>query len=309
VKRKPSDASSKPRRTRFRRFVTSFLLVCGIYIGFCAGIAWNTVRPKNSKLEATPALYNVPFEKVSFTSSDGTRLAGWFLPSSRKSPRGVIVLCHGVDSTRTAMLWKASILHKHGYAALLFDFRGRGESAPSLCTIGYREVDDLLAAIKYTRGRKELRDVPLGVLGESQGGAVALMGTARSEDVKAVVAESAFAQLDHAVSNHFRSLLGGAGVIALTPVRWIGERLICRQCCDVSPVSEISRISPRPLLLIQDGADALCPPEETKALMAAAKEPKELWTVPSADHINAERVAPKEFEARVIQFFDKAFEL
>jgi fermentation-respiration switch protein FrsA (DUF1100 family) len=206
------------------------------------------------------------------------------------------------------MLWKASILHKHGYAALLFDFRGRGESASSLCTIGYREVDDLLAAIIYTRGRKELRDVPLGVFGESQGGAVALMGTARSKDVKAVVAESAFAQLDHAVSNHFRSLFGGAGVVALTPVRWIGERLICRKCCDVSPVNEISLISPRPLLLIQDGADALCPPEETKALMAAAKEPKELWTVPDAGHIAAESVARKEFETRITQFFDKAFD-
>jgi fermentation-respiration switch protein FrsA (DUF1100 family) len=157
------------------------------------------------------------------------------------------------------------------------------------------------------KARAELRELPLGLFGESQGGAVALMAAARSPEVRAVVAESPFARLDNAVGNHFRMAFGAAGPLVGVPVRWIGEGFIRRRCCDVSPVDEIPRISPRPLLLIQDGADRLCPPEETAALMAAAKEPKELWTVPNADHIQAEDVAPKELEQRVPAFFRRAF--
>jgi fermentation-respiration switch protein FrsA (DUF1100 family) len=282
------------------------LIGLGLYLVFCAAIAWQTVRPKNHPLGTTPAASRLPYESIAFTSADGTRLAGWYIPAaSKQAARGIIVLCHGVDSNRSGMLWKASVLHKAGFATILFDFRGRGESGPSLCTIGYREVDDLLAAIAFARSRPDTAKLPLGVFGESQGGAVALMGTARSGEVKAVVAESPFARLDHAVDNHFRKAFGIAAPLVSFPVRLIGQALIRRRCCDVSPVDEIPRIAPRPVLLIQDAEDVLCPPAETAALLKAAGPHASLWTVEGADHIGAEYVEPDEFEKRVVGFFEK----
>ena len=132
------------------------------------------------------------------------------------------------------------------------------------------------------------------------------MGTARCSDVKAVAVESPFARLDHAVDNHFREILGRSGPIVAAPARWIGERLIGRCCEDVSPVAEIGRIAPRPLLLIQDGSDVLCPPEETRALLDAAGSPKQFWTVDGAGHIGAEPAAHDEFARRLTTFFDAA---
>jgi len=288
-----------------RRIARMLLLAFGIHLGFCATIAWQTVRPKNTKLTDSPRSARLPFESVEFHSSDGTRLVGWYIPAAPK-PRGVVVLCHGVDSDRTAMLWKAEILHKAGFASLLFDFRGRGESAPSLCTIGYREVDDMLAAIDFVRSRPDAATLPLGVLGESQGAAVALMGTARSLDVRAVVAESPFARLDHAVANHFAKVLGWCSPVVAWPTQKMGELLIRKRCCDVSPADEIKRIAPRPILLIQDGDDRLCPPAETAELLSAAGPNASLWTVPGADHVQAEYIAQDEFEKRVVAFFGKA---
>jgi fermentation-respiration switch protein FrsA (DUF1100 family) len=288
-----------------RRIARILLLALGVYLAFCVAIAWETVRPKNHPLGTTPAASGLPFEPAAFTSADGTRLAGWFMPGPNKSGlRGIIILCHGVDSTRAGMLWKASVLHKAGFATFVFDFRGRGESGPSLCTIGYREVDDLLAAINYVRSRPDSAKLPLGVFGESQGGAVALMGTARSSEVRAVVAESPFARLDHAVDNHFRKVFGMSAPLVSFPVRLVGQALIRCRCCDVSPVDEITRIAPRPVLLIQDADDSLCPPSETAALLRAAGSCASLWTVDGAGHIGAEYTAPEEFGKRVTAFFE-----
>jgi uncharacterized protein len=294
------------RRTLCKRVLAYTILFLTAYLAFCAALTWQTVRPKLSRHKVTPAQYKLAFETIEFTSADGTRLSGWLMPAAGAAAKGVVILCHGVDSTRVAMLQKAAMLHKRGFSTLAFDFRGRGESGPSLCTIGYREVDDLLAAVQFVRSRPDLKGLPLGVFGESQGGAVALMGTARSQEIRAVAAESPFACLDNAIDNHFGSVFGAGAVLVAAPVRWIGQYLIRKRCCDIAPEQEISRIAPRPLLLIQDRDDVLCPPSETKALLAAAGEPKELWTVPSAGHIMAEVAAPDEFAKRVGEFFEKS---
>lgn len=306
VDNKREEPAQKPRYRTLRRSFRRGLLAGGIYLGFGSALAWITVRPKPQKMTVTPALYKMPFENVSFTSADRTRLAGWYVPAQEPIPHGAIILCHGVDSDRQAMLEKAVLLHRRGYTTLLFDFRARGESGGKRCTLGFREVDDLLAAVEYLRSRKDARSLPIGVFGESLGGAVALMGTARCLQIRAVAAESPFARLDHAIENNFRIAFGFAGPFAAAPARLAGERMIGAPSASIAPVEEIGRIAPRPMLLIQDGKDRLCPAEETRLLLEAAGEPKTLWTVPHADHIEAQIVAPVEFARRVTAFFDKA---
>lgn len=298
-----TSAERSARRTGRRRVLRILLLLVGFYIGLCVAIAWQTVRPKPGRITVTPGKYGMHFEAITFFSGDGTRLSGWYVPAPAH-PRGVIVLCHGVDSTRVAMLKKARILNRHGYSTLLFDFRARGESGGDRCTIGFREVDDLLAAIRYVQSRPDTQGLPLGVEGESMGGAVALMGAARCPAIRAVVAESPFASLDHALENNFHLLLGGAGPLLGEPTRWIGEKMIGTTCDAIAPVHEIGKIAPRPLLLIQDEADPLCPPAETGALYAAAGHPKTLWSVPDATHIAALSTDPNGFETHLIAFFD-----
>ncbi len=285
------------------RIAWGLLLLLGLYLGTCAAIAWKTVCPQRRQLAITPSRYAMPFDVISFRSSDATHLAGWFIPAQGK-PRGVIILCHGVNDTREAMLYPAQILHQRDYACFLFDFRTRGESGGSVCTLGYRETDDLLAAVGYVRSRLDMHGVPLGVMGRSMGGAVALMGTARDPHIRAVIAESPFAQLDHAIHNNFQSKFGSVGPLLGIPTRWIGERLVGVNCADVSPVTEIKRIAPRPVLLIQDADDTLCPPEETRVLYMAAGEPKSVWTVPHAGHVQAAVVQPEEFKRHILAFFD-----
>ncbi len=294
-----------PRKRSRWRVLILLLLNVSAYLIICGRLAWETVRPKQHKLMVTPRAHSLKYENIVFAAPDKLTLHGWFIPTDGK-PKGVIVCCHGVDSDRTDLLATAAILHKAHFAVLLFDFRARGESEGTRCTLGYREVGDLLAAIEYVKSRPEMKPVPLGLLGESMGGVVVLMGAARCADVKGVVAESPFARLDHAVNNHFRSVLGAAAPLLAVPTRLIGQALIGKSCADIAPIEEIARIAPRPLLLIEDGSDTLCPPEETQALLQAAGQPKSLWHVPGADHISAQNVAPAEYAHQITTFFNTA---
>ena len=301
---KTGSRQSPPLRKRSRwRALILLLLNVLAYLILCGRLAWETVRPKQHKLRVTPLAHGLKYENIGFATPDKLALHGWFIPADDKL-KGVIVCCHGVDSDRTDLLATAAILHKSHFAVLLFDFRARGESEGKRCTLGYREVGDLLAAVDYVKSRPELKTVPLGLLGESMGGAVVLMGAARCPDVKGVIAESPFARLDHAVNNHFRSVLGGAAPLLAVPTRLIGQAFIGKSCADIAPIEEIARISPRPLLLIEDGSDTLCPPEETQALLQAAGQPKSLWHVAGADHISAQSVAPAEYARRITAFFN-----
>jgi len=299
----PTLRTQRRRTPLWIRLIRSALLLCGLLMGMCLLLAWDTVRPKHQRMTYTPKDLNLPYEGVAFTSSDGTPLKGWFVPATGKA-KGVVVCCHGVDSTRMAMLEPGHILHDAGYAVLLFDFRARGESGGDRCTLGYRETDDLLAAIAYVQSRPDMKRTPLGVLGESMGGAVALMGTARSPIVRCVIAESPFASLDHAVANHFHEILGGGGPILGAPTQWFGERLIGKSASDIAPLREIGVIAPRPLLLIEDSADRLCPTSETQALLQAAGDPKQVWTVAGADHVGAIDTQPDAYARHLVTFFN-----
>lgn len=301
-----SDVPEKSRRTKgkmAKAFAIRAVVYSGIYLSICAYIAYVTVQPKHRPIPNSAVAFGSKATNITFQSADGTKLCGW-LVSPGEHPKGVVVLCHGIDGDRTAMIKPAQMLVKHGYAALLFDFRARGESGGNRCTIGYRETDDLLAAIAMVRARKELHGLPVGLLGHSMGGAVVLMAASRAADIHAVIAESPFASLDHAIHNHFLSIFGAGAKLIESPVIWFGQRLIGKPVDDIAPAKVINRIAPGSVLLIQDANDKLCPPSETKQLMSAAGDPKALWTVPNAGHVEAVDRAPDAFEAHIDAFFD-----
>ena len=200
---------------------------------------------------------------------------------------------------------KAILLYNSGYCALMFDFRARGESGGSLCTIGKRETDDLLSAVKWATQNPTLAGLRIGVLGDSMGAFVAIMSVSRCKSIEAVVAESPFDRLDHAIENHFSSVFGKASPLIGVPVQWVCEKITGSKSVSISPIDEIQGISFRPILIISDDEDDLSPPAMLEALYSWAGNLKTLWSVPKADPIEALEVASEEYKKRVVDFFDK----
>jgi len=112
---------------------------------------------------------NFPYENVALTSPNG-RLAAWYGPLA--GARGTVVLCHGYTSDRSKLRVEAAYFRQLGYAVLLFDFSGNGDSEGNRCTIGYREADDVVAAFRYAQSRQPGQ--PVVLYGVSMG-AVAIL--------------------------------------------------------------------------------------------------------------------------------------
>ena len=307
---KPKKAPLTPQQRikRRRGILLRLAAYGGLWIGISFAVAWTSVSPMHLRQHwASPKWLKMEYKSVKFHSKDGTLLSGWQIPAlPTKSRHASVILCHGVDSNRTSLLPQARLLHNAGYDVVMFDFRARGESEGSRCTLGFHETEDLLAAVDFVKSEPNIGSQPIGVLGQSEGAAVSLMAASRTPALRAICAESPYASLDHAVANNFHNVLGPFGPVLGVPVRFFGERLIQADCSTISPLAAIPALRDRPVLLIQDEADTLCPPEETVALMKASAGSAQLWKVPGAGHIQASMLQPAAYDQHVLQFFNES---
>jgi len=166
-----------------------------IVIFFVFASLWGfyiSVKPGKIVSRITPKDLGLHYEEVSLVTEDNITLRGWFIPQEQASTGKTIIALHGYPADKGNILPAIAFLSQR-YNLLLFDFRYLGESGGSHSTVGAEETRDLRSAIAYLRSRG-VKEV--GVWGFSLGGAVALMTAPHTPEIKAVVSESSYAQLD-----------------------------------------------------------------------------------------------------------------
>jgi uncharacterized protein len=100
-------------------------------------------------------------------------LSGWWL--TRPETDRVVIACHGYRRGKSELIGIATIFWRAGFNVMLFDFHGHGTAAGGGVTLGYREVEDLCAAVDYATLR--IPSARTGVIGYSMGASVAIMGS------------------------------------------------------------------------------------------------------------------------------------
>jgi uncharacterized protein len=264
--------------------------------------SWVTARritgpgPREKRF-VTPWEFAIPYEEVAFRTNDGLLLRGWWLPTVQ-AKRTVIAL-HGHRGARHHCVGIGAALWRRGANVLLFDHRGRGSSEGDLMSLGYFETLDALAAVGYSLSMAP--GVPLGLIGYSMGGAVALMTAARDERVGAVVADSPFASERGLVRSLLRKQLGPVHF----PITALTERLLPYDPREVEPLREVAKIAPRACLFIHGLFDKTCDPEDSLRLYEAAGDHKELWLLEEAGHCDAYFANRKAYCERVGSFFEE----
>jgi hypothetical protein len=237
-------------------------------------------------------------ENVSFTTSDGLELSGWYIPSENRA--AVIAFPGRKGSQRPARM-----LARHGYGVLLFDRRGEGESEGDPNIFGWDGEKDLRAAVEFLRRRPEVDDDRIGGIGLSVGGEMLLDAAAELDGLKAVVSEGAgIRSLREAldIPDTRKKIEGVLVHSVVTP----GVALFSNGLPPPSLVDLVGRIAPRPVFVIYalpgQGGEA----ELSQAFYDAAREPKTIWHVPGAGHTGGIEAQPEEYERRVVAFFDDA---
>ncbi len=246
----------------------------------------------------------LPVEDVEFSSRDGTRLSGWFIPPENGSaPAPGIVLSHGWARSRCELLPHAQFLHRAGFAVLMFDYRYRGLSEGGAITMGVKERGDLLAAIDAMAARPEVDASRIGLLGMSMGGVITIVVGAQDERVRSMVVECPFATHETILTRSLRHY-SKVPMSAFAPfVRWMLERRFGEPLSAVEPIRFVADFAPRPLFIIGDENDAVVGVEDSRRLFDAAGEPKRYWLIPNSDHARGWQFASDEYERRVVEFF------
>ncbi len=260
------------------------------------------LRPVRTSMKITPADVGLSMSEVRIPGQRGT-LAGWHLPTRNGS---TLICCHGINDNSGQWLPQIARLHgRYGYGALLFDFAGHGQSDGTQVTYGIRERHDVTAAIEYLRQRGDVDMDQLAILGNSLGAITAVLAAAEHPDLHAVVIESGFADLYHDIAKLFTRYTGLPSFPFAQLVIFWGQRIAGVRLSEIRPVQVIGKLAPRPVLIISDLRDALADePYDGEHLYQAAGEPKELWQVADAGHVNAFGVEPDAWIERVGGFLN-----
>jgi predicted acyl esterase len=256
--------------------------------------------------------------------SDGFKLAATlYLPEGRTQPLPVALLCHGLRADRKVFMPAfAEEFVKAGYAALIPDYRGFGDSEGARHRLISRErEDDIINALTFLATLSEIDSARVGLFGISYGGATAIGVAARDPRVRCVVSVVTFGDGDRWMRNsrrlweyfrlreaverdRVRRVIEGASeyvdfseILVATPAEealYKGQDLkalritlpleTADDIMSYRPERVVHEIAPRPLLLIAGDKDYLVGWEESVRLHELAHEPKELMILPGLTH-------------------------
>jgi hypothetical protein len=224
----------------------------------------------------TPDKLGLAYQEVRFRTWDGLELVGWFLPANGPA-LGTVLQLHGnaenISTHFTSLAWMPA----RGFNVFIFDYRGYGGSEGSPSLEGAQM--DIDAAMETLLSRSDIDRNRVVMYGQSLGGALAAYYVAHSprrNQLRALILESAFSDYIDIVREKFTDHW------FTWPFQWIPLLSVDDR---FSPLPGMANISPLPLLILHGDRDLVVPMHHSQRLYDAAREPKQLWIVPGAGHI------------------------
>lgn len=238
----------------------------------------------------TPKKYGYFYEDVYFKSLDGTKLHGWFLPSSAGSrkAKGTIVYSHGNAGALGHHFAFTYWMIKAGYNVFMYDYRGYGSSEGEVSRKGL--VEDARAAFRYIATRKDIDTTKLISFGHSLGGAksIAALSAESPAGLKAVVVDSTFF-----------SYVDMAEIVAGD----VGKNIVSS---DYNPGDLVTKLPKVPLLIVHGTLDRTIPLSQAEKLFNAAHQPKTLFKVQGGGHTSTLIINREEYRKKLLVWLDAA---
>ena len=235
------------------------ITIAGVYLvfaGFLFIFQSHYIYYPGRVLSVTPHSIGLQFESVSFETTDGVQLSGWFVPS--ESARGVILFCHGNAGNISHRLDSIQIFHQLGLDVFIFDYRGYGQSEGKPTEQGtYKDSE---AAWRYLIEERQVKPNEVIIFGRSLGGAVASW-LAQSHTAGGLILESTFTSLPDIA----------AGLYPFLPVR-----LLLR--FEYNTAEYLGRVD-CPVLIVHSRDDEIMPFDHGQQLFESAKEPKKFLEI------------------------------
>ncbi len=269
-----------------------------------AVIGWatfSTVRALFPKSSPSPSSPSVPHTTHTLRTKEGKPFDVWWLRTT--NPKARLVLIHGYQADRYQLLPLARDLNNRGYESVLLSLRGH-EDRPGPCTLGVKECTDATRVVDWLKEQTVQNRRPIGLLGFSMGGAVALRVAIRYPEISCLIADSPYGRfypvLRHIVQQEYRLPAPFAWVT------WLGARIaLGASRRELDPVVEAPN-GRQPLLMIHSGQDAVVSESNRRGLFNRWGGPKQDWMDFEAIHVGAYSRNPQAYVQRLEAFLEEA---
>ena len=225
-------------------------------------------------------------KKIRYPNSSGLMLSG--LLYSAQPAGTIIVVCHGFTGSKEGggrAVTMAEELGARGYATLLFDFSGCGESEGEFADVTLtRHIGDLRTSVAYCRNMGFQRILTLG---RSFGGTAALCLGRAGGEVSGVCTWAApgdlrelFMRLRIQLTDNAYDLLklSEEEDTLLIKKEFLSD-LDNYDVCD-----RVRLISPSPLLVVHGAEDEVVPKNNAETIYQSAGNPKKIEIIAEGDH-------------------------
>jgi dienelactone hydrolase len=228
------------------------------------------LKEENNSIE----IYSLNYKSKEFMDSPATIYGLLFLPKDKTNVPGIILLPGGGVS-KEDFKKRSMDLAQEGYAVLVIDQRGIGETGgdyPSyeqdyeIFTSGKEPIQhlgvyDALVAFDVLRDINNIDKNNIGIIGESMGGRYSVIAAALEKDIKGVI------------------VISSSGFHAKDDSKPYTAYLL-----SIDPDQYISKISPRPLMMLQGDNDSMINIKDAQQTFNLAKQPKRFFIAEGCGH-------------------------
>lgn len=224
-----------------------------------------------------PHDFGLNFEDIYFSTQDGSKLNGWYVPADKS--RATVLFFHGNAGNIGDRMGKIQLFHNLNLNVFIFDYRGYGKSAGKPTEKGMYE--DALAAYDHLIARQDTAKDKIVLYGASLGGTAAI-DLATKRKVRGLILDSTFTN---------------AQDMARRIYPFIPSFMLTLQLDSLSKVKNLTV----PKLFIHSVDDEMVPYDLGKKLYESAALPKEFVSI-QGSHNDGHVYDEEKFVGAIDQF-------
>jgi predicted alpha/beta-fold hydrolase len=296
------DELHYPRRwyTKLVIVILALLFFAGLATLVISGVlTYWIVKPQRTSSEINMESFPGRPDEVDFPVAGIGERRGWFFPGLRGAP--TIILLHGYESSRGELLTLVSALQDHQFNAFVFDFAAHGGN-DGLTTFGYREADEVRAAIDTLAKRNDVDPTRFGIWGYNLGAYAGLREAEKDKRVRAMVLDSVYDSPNQMVKVGVdRTGVGGFPMMVKSAQKCF--ELLNYKYKDEPPIStKLKAMAGVPMLFVQAADDPQLS-SITREMFLKAPEPREQVIIPHGNFVNLPDDEKRIYENGVVSFF------
>ena len=262
-------------------------------------LVYRIVKPQRTSSEINMATFPGRPDSVQFAVAGLGQREGWFFPGLRGAP--TIILCHGYESSKSELLTLVSALQDHQYNVFVFDFAAHGAN-PGMTTFGYKEAEELRAAIDTLASRNDVDPTSFGLWGYNLGAYAAMREAETDKRVRALVLDSVYDEPKQMVKVEVSNTGLGVFPFMVRSAELSFDWLNYQHKQDPPLSRRLTALSGIPKLFIE-ASDEQELAEMTRQLFMKAPEPREQVMIPHGNFAALSEDDKRTYENRVVSFF------